>query len=287
LNTINPARVFYISFLISACAIASCKQEEYKKSPNDLQYKIIVDNKDGEAQPGQVMKYNVYWRTDKDSLFLSTKDQNTPIYSKVDKPKFKGDPLEILTMIGKGDSASCYLPADLVFRGSPPPFLHHGDFMKLDFKVLDVMSEEEYNTLMNAKAADQQSSEQKDIESYLSSNNLKGEKTPSGLYVIVEDLGTGKQPMPGNTVKVNYSGMLLNGTKFDSSLDPGREPFEFKIGAGQVIKGWDEGIPHFKEGGKGKLVVPSGLAYGERGAGEKIPPNAPLVFEIQLLEVME
>ncbi|MBA2406589.1 MAG: FKBP-type peptidyl-prolyl cis-trans isomerase [Chitinophagales bacterium] len=287
MNSFKPTFFLYFAIFLLVVASNSCKQEEYKKTPNDLQYRIIVDNKEGEAQPGQVMKYNVYWRTDSDSLFLSTKEQNTPIYSKVDKPKFKGDPLEILTMLGKGDSASCYLPADLVFRGSPPPFLHHGDFMKLDFHVLDVMSEEEYNQLMNLKSADQLSIEQQTIESYLSKNSLKGEKTPSGLYVIVEDLGKGKQPMPGNTVKVNYSGMLLDGTKFDSSLDPGREPFEFKIGAGQVIKGWDEGIPHFKEGGKGKLIVPSGLAYGDRGAGEKIPPHAPLVFDIQLLEVTE
>src|SRR5262249_3552054 len=160
-------------------------------------------------------------------------------------------------------SASCYVPVDLVFKGFPPAFLHHGDFMKLDFKVLDVMPEADYDKLMAEKANEQLGKEQQTIEDYITKNNLKGEKTASGLYVIIEDPGKGKQPQKGNTVKVNYTGTLLDGTKFDSSLDPGREPFEFQIGAQQVIQGWDEGIPYFKEGGKGKLIVPSKLGYGD------------------------
>lgn len=266
----------------------SCKKSgggNYSKTSNGLEYKIIDDEGKPKAQIGKVIKYHVYWRTGKDSLFLSTKDRNIPLYSKVDSPKFAGDPMEILHLLGPGDSASCQVKADLIFRGSPPSFLHHDDVMKLDFKVMDVMDEGEYDKLMQEKANEQATQEQKTIEDYISKNNLKAEKTPDGLYVVIETPGTGKQPSKGSNVKVNYTGMLLDGTKFDSSLDPGRQPLEFVIGTGQVIKGWDEGIPHFKEGGKGKLIVPSNLGYGEQGAGDKIPPNSPLVFDIQLLEV--
>ena len=265
--------------------LASCGGEEYKKSANDLEYRIIVDKKQPKAKVGEVIKYNVYWRKMNDSLFLSTKDKEIPLYSQVDSPKFKGDPLEVLAMMGAGDSASCRVPVDLIFRGNPPAFLKKGDFMKLDITVDQVLTKEEYDKMMMAQSVSQMQIEQKNIESYLTQNGLTGVKTAAGMYLVTEKEGTGKQPVSGSTVRVNYTGKLLNGQQFDSSLSPGREPFEFVIGQGSVIRGWDEGIPYFKEGGKGKLFIPSTLGYGEQGMGSQIPPNSILVFDIELVEV--
>jgi peptidylprolyl isomerase len=110
-------------------------------------------------------------------------------------------------------------------------------------------------------------------------------KTDSGLEYVDQKEGTGEAAKAGNTVSVHYTGTLKdNGKKFDSSLDRG-EPFKFKLGAGMVIKGWDEGVAGMKVGGKRKLIIPSKLAYGERGAGNVIPPNADLVFEVELLKI--
>jgi peptidylprolyl isomerase len=97
-------------------------------------------------------------------------------------------------------------------------------------------------------------------------------------------VGTGASPQPGQEVTVHYTGTFEDGTKFDSSLDHG-QPFKFKIGAGLVIKGWDEGVMTMKVGGKRKLVIPPHLGYGSQGAGNVIPPNATLVFEVELLGV--
>lgn len=97
-------------------------------------------------------------------------------------------------------------------------------------------------------------------------------------------VGTGKEATPGSSVTVHYTGWLTDNTKFDSSVDRGK-PFSFKLGIGQVIKGWDEGVKGMKEGGKRKLTVPPHLGYGARGAGRVIPPNATLVFDVELLKV--
>ncbi|HUO58231.1 MAG TPA: FKBP-type peptidyl-prolyl cis-trans isomerase [bacterium] len=108
--------------------------------------------------------------------------------------------------------------------------------------------------------------------------------TASGLQYQVLQPGSGALAVPGHMVSVHYTGWLTNGTKFDSSVDRG-QPFNFNLGAGQVIKGWDEGVAGMKVGEKRKLTIPANLGYGERGAGGVIPPNATLVFDVELLGV--
>ncbi len=108
--------------------------------------------------------------------------------------------------------------------------------------------------------------------------------TSSGLKYQDMVVGTGAEAKSGNTVTVNYTGWLTNGTKFDSSLDR-NQPFSFQLGTGNVIKGWDEGVVGMKVGGKRKLIIPPDLGYGAQGAGSSIPPNATLVFEVELLSV--
>jgi peptidylprolyl isomerase len=108
--------------------------------------------------------------------------------------------------------------------------------------------------------------------------------TPSGLKYVDEVVGGGDSPQQGKKVKVHYTGRLTDGKKFDSSVDRG-QPFEFTIGIGQVIKGWDEGVMSMKVGGKRQLIIPPDLGYGARGAPGAIPPNAELIFDVELLGV--
>ncbi len=144
---------------------------------------------------------------------------------------------------------------------------------KVEEKTTENQKTEENQTLTNA-----------DIPKYIKDNNITVEPTASGLYYIVTEEGTGEQAKKGDIVSVHYSGTLLDGTKFDSSYDRGT-PFDFQIGSGSVIAGWDEGIALMKVGEKGKLIIPSELAYGDKAVGGVIPANSPLIFEVELVAI--
>ena len=107
----------------------------------------------------------------------------------------------------------------------------------------------------------------------------------NGLVIENIVVGEGSEAQDHSKVVVNYTGSLEDGSIFDSSLNPGRDPFTFTLGVGSVIKGWDEGVKDMKVGGKRKLTIPPELGYGDRGAGNVIPPGATLIFEVELLEV--
>ena len=125
-------------------------------------------------------------------------------------------------------------------------------------------------------------------ESANAQSAAKAVTTASGLQVIDTKAGTGASPRSGQIVVVHYTGWLYvngaKGKKFDSSVDR-NEPFEFPIGRGRVIKGWDEGVATMKTGGKRTLIIPAALGYGEQGSGNDIPPNATLIFEVELIAV--
>lgn len=110
------------------------------------------------------------------------------------------------------------------------------------------------------------------------------QKTPSGLEYIILEEGTGPKPKQGQKVQVHYTGKLQDGTVFDSSHKRGK-PIAFTLGIGQVIKGWDEGIALLKKGGKAQLIIPPSLGYGARGVPPQIPPNATLIFDVELVEI--
>ena len=118
------------------------------------------------------------------------------------------------------------------------------------------------------------------------SDNITPTATQEMEELKIEDItvGTGAEAVAGKNVTVHYTGTLTDGTKFDSSVDRGT-PFTFSLGAGEVIQGWDRGVAGMKVGGKRKLTIPSSLGYGERGAGGVIPPNATLIFDVELLKV--
>lgn len=122
------------------------------------------------------------------------------------------------------------------------------------------------------------------IANFVSDKGLETKVTPSGIHYVIEKEGTGANPTINDKVTVHYKGTLLDGTEFDSSYKRNK-PTTFPLK--NVVRGWQEGIPLLKEGGSGKIIIPSGLAYGPRQVGAKIPPNSILIFDIELIEIVK
>jgi len=200
---------------------------------------------------------------------------------------------EVVGMMREGGKANAIIPSSMAFgaqgAGSVvPPF----STLYYDIELVKIISNEEWER----KQADKEAKKQADnaqkakeetslMQKYLKDNNITPTITlPSGLIYVEKQAGTGPKPINGKKVKVQYTGKLLNGTVFDSSVEKG-QPYEFAIGTSAVIEGWDQGIALMSQGGKGLLIIPSKLAYKDRGAGDKIPPFSPLVFDVELVEV--
>ena len=199
-------------------------------------------------------------------------------------------------MMAIGDSATFVIDAEQFFVttvGTPelPYFIQSGDEMYFDVKLNNVMDEDgfmleqerlaEEQVLLNEERA---LAEDGILDQYLSDENIDVLPRPSGLYYVETEKGDGPNVEQGQTVSVHYEGRLIDGTVFDSSYERDT-PLDFVVGAGQVIPGWDEGISLMNVGGKALLLIPSKIGYGERGAGQVIPPYSTLIFEVELVEV--
>ncbi|MBU1368511.1 MAG: FKBP-type peptidyl-prolyl cis-trans isomerase [Bacteroidetes bacterium] len=194
----------------------------------------------------------------------------------------------------KGGKLKLIVPSSLAFdsvgRGQMvPPY----STLIYEVELMDILSKKQVEReaeakqkAEEAKAKQAQNEETSKIQTYLKKEKISAKPTPSGLYYVEIEAGTGAQAASGKEVKVHYTLFNIEGKQLQSSREMD-QPFSFVLGQGQVIKGWDEGIAMMKAGGKAKLIVPSALAYGATARGEDIPAYSPLVFEVELIEVVE
>jgi FKBP-type peptidyl-prolyl cis-trans isomerase len=283
----------------TAITVTSCNAQNagFKKTAAGLEYKIVKDDP-GIQKPaiGDYMEFHlksyVSFPKGDSILFDSRKmNNNQPVPYQVMPPNFKGDLAEGLMMLTKGDSAVFRVPLDSLLKAGnqPLPWMKTGTGQKVEFtiNVVTVKTQTQLQAEQKASAEKQVGIDEKLITDFLAKNNIKATRTPSGLYYKVDKMGTGGTPKTGNTVSMNYTGMTLDGTKFDSNTDPEFkhvQPFEFKLGTGQVIKGWDEGIALMPKGSKGTLYIPSTMAYGAQSPTPLIPANSVLMFDVEVVD---
>ncbi len=269
--------------LASIVLICSCEggYKGYEKSDTGLYYQFHKNNPSNHVpENNEIISMMMSIRTEKDSVIQAPRHFLTAMQ----KPKYKGDIYDAISMMHEGDSATFIINAWQYYNtynyGQIPDFARNEKTMLwVTIKIDSVLTFEQYQLAITRAKFEQ---EKTVLEQYLQEHNLEASPLDNGMYYIEIKKGSGDSPQQGQTCIMNYTGTFLNGDIFDTSV--GRGPFEFPLGMGRVIQGWDIGVAMMKKGGKAIFVLPSYLAYGERGASS-IPPNTPLVFEVELLNV--
>jgi len=293
-----------IALVFGACN--DSKFDGYTKAENGLHYKFFNHDENGtkvQEGDGILIRY-IIMNQKNDSVIVDSKNasRDGSGYTQfgMQKSSFKGSFEDGMMMMAKGDSAEFIIPADSFFLKSMrsnelPKGFKSGDHLKGIFKIKEITPKKEIEGMQKkqmaeqearmkeqeAKAKEREPLEKAEMDKYLADNKIKAKPTASGLIYIETKKGSGDSPKETDIVKVHYTGKLLDGTVFDSSVQRG-EPIEFPLN--QVIRGWTEGLQLMKKGGKATLVLPSSIAYGPQGAGDKIAPYSSLVFEVELID---
>ncbi|HIY76189.1 MAG TPA: FKBP-type peptidyl-prolyl cis-trans isomerase [Candidatus Sphingobacterium stercorigallinarum] len=291
--------------------LASC--QNFKKGEGGLEYKFLKDNGQEKAVGGDVLAMDIIVKTDRDSLLASTYDLGLPqiapiIPDSMMQGGYPGDNNTMLKMLGEGDSAVFKLNLDTMAAktGQPKPefadnFIQFTIKVRKHFKKGDLTDSvlfEQVNEYYLAEMEGLKKAEDGKIASYVEKEKLQPKKTESGLQYVITEEGTGNQPSVGDTVVINYTGQLTNGKIFDTNdpklaeendlFNPMRqyEPLRVRVGHTPVIAGWTEGLQLLKKGATAKFIIPSELGYGERQQQNTIPPYAPLVFDVEIVDII-
>ena len=272
--------------MATVLAFGACsKYKGFKKDKSGFYYQFYGDIHDTADQPqtGDLVGLMMSLRAG-DSVLIPM----VPNQMLMDS-LYEGDMFAALRMMHVGDSATFILDGPKFFENMMNPGQEYefgDDPLYLDVKLLGLMRKADFEKAQaeyEAQLGEMKDRETSDIEEYLQKNpGLKQQTT--GVYLKTVKKGTGDKVEPLQTVKVHYTGRFLDGEVFDSSVERG-EPFTFTVGAGQVIPGWDATVSGMKVGDKVTVLIPSDLAYGEGRPG--IPPYSPLVFDIELLEIVK
>jgi FKBP-type peptidyl-prolyl cis-trans isomerase len=298
-STLNKA---IIALGILTVSFTSC---EYKKTESGLEYKFLKDST-GEEYPelGGAIEFLMQIRTmdDRDSVLFDQTDVHRPLQYLISEPPYVPSVEEGLQLLTAGDSAEFVLSADSLFAKSfqapLPTGVAPGSKVKIIVKLVKVFDKsyvdsimaiqrKQYEEYMEKQALKEQENYVRDsviIKDYMKKNNLKGMATIGGAYVCITKANpSGKAYVSGDTVKATYIGtMIESGKEFDRNLSMD-QPFQFILDAGQVIKGWDQCFAKLKRGEKAIFLIPSRIAYGQRGANG-IPPGTALKFEVEALK---
>ena len=283
-----------ILMAIAALMVVSCGKSDlpgYKKTKDGLSYKIVTSNKNAkQVQLEDMLVAEVCLTFADDTLFNNFGNPDRVL--RVNPASFKGDLTEGLLMLHEGDEAYFAVCADTMARFFGPNQMHpkyvagQGQYFIYHIKLASIVSKEEIEQEaqnFRAEMEERQSKEPEEIAQYIADNNITAKPDQDGLYIIVKQKGNGPVVAEGKTVSMHYTGKLLDGTIFDSSVD--RDPLTYVVGKQGLIPGWEKGVMGQPAGTKLQLIIPSALGYGATGAPGRIPPYSPLCFDIEIVSV--
>lgn len=271
-----------IAIIVLAGFITSCNRNRVEVINGvRIQYHNHGESKT-KTKLGDIIIFDLVIKNQKDSVLKSSIVDGAPATAMIQAGQFKGSFEDAMVLFVKGDSATVLVPVDSLAKGMPqlPPFLKKGEDVKFTVKVNEVFANEAaYKKYMDAQSAGRKGIDAKIIDDYVAKNKIANVKsTASGLKYIITTPGTGANIAAGDSAVVKYSGQLTSGKVFDANT------FPLQVGMGSVIPGWDEGLQLFNQGAKGKLFIPSPLAYGPN-AQPNLPANSVLIFDIEIVKV--
>lgn len=275
---------------IAVLLISACNQgAKFEENENGLMYKIYdvaVDENDRTPVDGDIITAAITYGTE-DTTFYVMPEPQAMMLPPVAYP---GDLWEGVAMMTTGDSAVFVLDAEdffrktLGFRGEALPFeLDSTSRIQCAIYITEIMDQETAQQKHEEELAVKENEELAMLSTYLKENNITATPTENGMYFIRTKEGKGAKAENGKTMVMHYTGKFLDGSKFDSSLDRGT-PFEFPLGQGRVIKGWDQGVAMMNVGDKATFIIPSSLGYGSQDRGP-IPAYSTLIFDVELVDV--
>lgn len=271
-----------LSVVVATSLLFSCDQFKVTQDPDGSKYQIHTEGKGKKVNIGDMITFDLVIKAPNDSTFENTYKRNQPVVLVAQKGTYKGSFENALMHLTEGDSATVFVNADSLFarvQQPLPPGITKGADMKFIVKIQSIQTREEFQKAQDAKKGN----EAKIMEDYAKKNFPNATKTQYGIYRVVVKEGSGELLKAGNTAQVHYTGKLMNGKVFDSSI--GKAPFELTVGQGAVIPGWEQALAMMKKGEKSIFFIPSSLAYGEQGAGGVIEPFSSLIFEMEIVDV--
>lgn len=301
--------------LLAVVIFSACNQATFKKGKDNLEYKIIADGSGPKVKDNDYMQldFATYYNTGKkDSLLNDSRKSGMPAIEMLNVKSTPPAYFDVLKQLRKGDSVAFRILTDSVYKGQQqmPPFFKKGHYLLTTIKILNIFTSKEQAD--SARAASMAAKEKKDslqgivqlgkddniLKDYFTKNHISNvKKAEKGTYVEILQPGTGNNIDTANVVKINYTGRTLDGKVFDSNTDPSKpermKPLKVNVTGipnpafgTPVILGWTDGLKLLNKGAKAKFYIPSSLAYGPEGPGGPIGPNAILIFDIEVVDVL-
>ena len=290
---------------------AGCKQQDFKKAPDGTEYKVIRNSGGKKAVEGDIMQVNAYASYKDSSL-------DTVLFNSVEKSMPRFLPYDTMQLpsyfkeVHDGDSLVLRQSTDsLIKYGQALPFMKKGNYIVQSFKIVNLLPSKEAadsvaklfeanakvirkNEILDKVKKDMSNdslveADEKTIKDYMAKNNLTGEKTKWGTYVVIDTPGTGPAISDSDVAEVNYTGRTFDDSIFDSNTIPKfghTQPLYVDMNEYRVIAGWIDGLKMMHKGAKGKLLIPSYLAWGVNGSPPKIAPNSNVIFDIEVTDVL-
>ena len=277
-------------FIFLFAPFLSKGQTGFITSPSGLKYRFFTHETGLKPKKGDIVKFNFYLYTDKDSLLFPKRPPMFPQQALIAESSYKGDIEEAFKMMTKGDSAVFLVSADSFYSGTDTKMpVPTGSMVKATIKLIDIETPEAHALELQKEKDDIESTEKrlkaqeiKGLDKFIQVQEPNATKTDDGIYYVIEHKGTGALPKDSQTIIIKYTTHLLDATAIDAGNS---KIISFVLGRHEVIRGLELGSRLLKKHSKARIYVPSKFAYGKEGLGKIVPPYMPLVYDVEILDI--